>query len=172
MWRLRLSNDPFVVDRITFNYTRLIDSNGVFNPSIKVYDAQRLAREVGLNLVCFNKPQKDVMALCKIIDYGKWKYDEEKRKKKEQQVSKKESKEIRFSAGISDNDISHKVKQINELLDEGANITLTMKLFGRERGHMDLAIEKMNKIVALCTHGKEINRKTEGSTIIIRLDRI
>ena len=166
-----MNNDPFVVDRITFNYTRLIDANGTFSPSVKVYDAIGMAREVGLNLVCFNRPQKDTMALCKIIDFGKWRYEEDKRKKKEQMANKKESKEVRFSAGICDNDINHKVKQVNEFIDEGANVTLVMKLFGRERGHMDLALETMNKVVALCTHGKVVHRKTEGSIIIVRLDK-
>ena len=164
------SNLPYVIRFVSFPATRLMDNTGQYHQSIKTDDALKIARGVGLDLVCFNKPDIGALAFCKIIDFGKWKYDEEKRKKKEQKHSRKESKEVRFSAAICENDIAHKVKQVNDFLDEGATVTLTMKLHGRERAHFDLAAEKMNQIAALCSgHGKEVGKKSEGGMIIVRL---
>jgi translation initiation factor IF-3 len=129
-----------------------------------------MARENGLDLVCFNRPEIGTLAFCKILDFGKWKYENEKKKKKEQKSSHKESKEIRFSALICENDIAHKVRQVNEFLNEGATVTLTMKLRGREKSHFDLASEKMNQISSLCSeHGKIVGKKSDGGIIIIRM---
>ena len=163
-------NNPFVIYHVTFDRTRLVDSNGQYHPDIKTYDAQRLARDAGKDLVCFNKDEKDQLALCKIVDFGKWKYEEEKRKKKELKSRKKETKEVRFTASIEDNDINNKFKKINEFLVEGDDVVLTMKVFGRDRNYMTEAEAKMSKIASMCLeHGKEVGKKRDGFVIIIRL---
>lgn len=167
---LKNNNDPFVVGYVNFEYTRVLDQNGQFHNNVKTFEAKKRARELGLDLVCFNKPEGNNLAFCKIIDFSKWKYDEEKRKKKESKSNKKDNKEIRLSPLIADNDIMHKMKQANNFLDDGDDVTLTMKLKGRDRYHFAEAQEKMNSIVKMCDgHGKEISRKQNGDTIIVHL---
>lgn len=164
------TEDPFVVKYITFDVVRLVDQNQKFYGNIKTVDAQRIARESGMDLVCFNKPQRNELAFCKILDFNKWKYENEKRHRKEKRINKKQTKEIRFSLTIADNDIHHKIRQVNEFLDEGDDVIVTMKLRGRERSHFSLAEEKMKNILDLCKeHGKEINRKKTNDMIIVRL---
>lgn len=165
------SNSPYIVYHVTFNQTRLVDAKGQYHADIKTYDAQKMAKDIGLDLVCFNKPDANQLAFCKIVDFGKWRYEEEKKKKKEAHANKKESKEVRFSAGICDHDIEHKVKQINEFLEEGHEVALTLKVFGRDRDHFDLAEEKMTKIVSMCDchKGKESGRKREGFSISVKM---
>lgn len=167
------NSDPFVVKYIVFDTTRLVDNNGKFYDSIKVFEAQKIARDAGLDLVCFNSPQEKDLAFCKIIDFNKWKYECEKKKKKEEKQHRRHNKEMRFTPGIEENDIAHKMRQVNGFLDEGDDVILVMKLRGRERIHFKDAEEKMNCIVAMSAgHGKEMSRKKTGDLIIIRLNKI
>lgn len=167
------SSEPFVVRYITFDTVKLVDQNGQFHAQMKTFEAQRKARDAYLDLVCFNRPSGSDLAFCKIIDFNKWKYDEEKRRKKELKGNRKEYKEMRFSPNIAENDIEHKMRQINEFLDDGSDVTLIMKLRGREKAHFGLAEEKMNQIVKMCEkHGKEVSRKRTGNLIIVGLAKI
>ena len=79
---MKNSGDPFIVKYAKFRETRLVDQNDNYHPSISVSEAQKKAVEAHLDLVCFNRPGKSELAFCKIVDYGKWKYSNEKSKKK------------------------------------------------------------------------------------------
>jgi translation initiation factor IF-3 len=149
-----------------------VDENKQFHANVKTTDALMRAKEVGLDLVCFNKPEGNELAFCKIIDFNKWKYETEKKKKKEESKGKKEHKEIQLSPNIEDNDIGHKMRHANKFLDEGHEVTLIMRLRGREKAHMFEAEQKMNKIVQICDeHGKEMSRKKTNDLIIIKLSK-
>lgn len=167
---MKAHNDPFIVYHISFDTTKLVDHNKQFHEKIRTSDAQRMAREAGRDLVCFNRPQGTEPAFCKILDFNKWKYESEKKQRKEERQNRKQCKEIRFSPAIADNDIEHKVRQVLEFLADGDDVIMTMKLRGREKCHFDMAEEKMNKIVSLCNgHGKEVSRKKTKDLIIIRM---
>jgi len=161
---------PFVVKFVMFENTRLIDINGQFHPSFKVADALILARDSDLQLVCFNRPEGTNLAFCKIINFNKWQYAEEKKRKKQQLIGRKETKEIKFSPHIEQNDIIHKMRQVNEFLDEGDDVILFMQARGRDKIHFDVAELKMNDIVKMCEgHGKESSRKKTNDTITVRM---
>lgn len=165
-------NEPFVVSRITFKTTKLVDANNQFHNSISIWDAKKQADEAGLQLVCFNLPpiQSNDLPLCKIIDFGKWKYANDKHQKKIQLEQRHEVKEVRFSPHISDNDISHKTKHAKEFLEEGHTLILVMKVTGRDLSHMDLAEAKMTNIInELSSDGKLVSRKTEGGQIVAKM---
>jgi translation initiation factor IF-3 len=165
--------EPFVVNRITFEYTRLVGVNEQFNPSIKTYDAKLLAQRERLDLVCFAVPKNRDMALCKIMDYGKWKYHHDKEIKRQLRESKKETKEIRLSPNIGEHDISHKVKQAKEFLERGDHVILEMVLTGRQKQFFDLANIKMNEIVSMFGNsGKEVTRKRSNDTIVVHLSKL
>jgi len=162
---------PFVINRRTdFKYIRLIDSTEKFHNSIFVGEARDMARDVKLDLVCFNRPEGRKLALCKIIDWGKWKYNHDKAKKKEQSVHKHTVKEVRFSPVIGDHDIGHKIKQINSFLKEGDEVLVTMRFKGIQKRNYSLGEERMNQIVGLCEeYGEVVNRKKTGNQIVVRL---
>lgn len=165
------SSSPYVIHFISFPATRLVDHTGQYHQSIRTDAALRMAKDEGLDLVCFNKPEIGAAALCKIVDFGKWKYENEKQKKKNEKTHKKENKEIRFSPNIGDNDIAHKTKQINEFLDAGDDVLMVMKLKGRERMHLPEAEQKFDQIVSCCTSGKVLSRKTTGNIIFVRMSK-
>ena len=164
------SSDPYIVKYAAFQTTRLVDHVNEYHGDIKTSDAKRMAQDNNLDLVCFNQPEKDVLAFCKIIDYGKWKYSVEKAKKKQSKGHKKETKEVRFSPVISENDISHKLKHVKEFLEEGHEVVFSMRLKGRQRQHFDQAEQRMNEIIDLVKDiGKEVSRKKNPSLITVRI---
>ena len=101
-------------------------------------DARRLAREKDLDLVEVNP--KAMPPVCKIMDFGKFKYEEKKKqaeqKKKQTQV---ELKEIKLRPKTDDHDIDFKVKHIRRFLSEGDKVKLTVRFRGREITHPETA---------------------------------
>lgn len=164
------NNDAFIVKYVTFEYTRLIDEHGTYNPKVRVYDAMRIARDTGFNLVCLNRPNNNELALCKIMDYGKWQYENEKKLKKQESENRHKVKEVKFTPDIADNDIVHKVKRVNEFLEDGDGVILAMKLSGRQKAHFGLAEDKMSKILVHCS-GKVVSTKKSNDMIIVRLEK-
>ena len=164
---------PYIVSKKDrFSNIRLIDASEKYHQSIFVRDAEDMAYKSGLNLVCFSLPNKDSLPLCKIIDYGKWKYSNEKVLKKEKLQNKHCVKEIRFSPVISENDISHKVKQISEFLNEGDEVILTMRFKGVQKRNFKIGEDKMNDIITLCKeYGEEDSRKRTDNQIAVRFKK-
>lgn len=161
--------NPFEVTRITFKNTSLIDENGDFHESYSVYEARKRARNLNLNLVCFNWPKdKNKLPLCKIINFGKFKYDQSKKNKKDKNASKSELKEIQFSPLIEENDIDHKVSHIKEFLEKGHEVQMVMKVKNRQILYIDNAKNKLIEIANKCD-GRILSQKRNGNNIVIRM---
>ena len=98
-----------------------------------------MASEQNLDLVEINPTFRP--PICKIMDFGKYKYDLAK-KQKESHAKQKEVllKEIRLSAKIGDHDIEHKAKQAKEFFDQGHRVKVSMRLRGRENVFVDNAL--------------------------------
>lgn len=163
---------PYLVGkREYFKFTRLVDETGTYHNSYSVWDARIKAETLGLQLVCFNLPDKNAMAFCKIIDFGKWKYDQEKALKK-QKANKHGVKEVCFTPNIEANDISHKIKRVSEFIHDGYEVILNMKVEGRDRGHMDIVASKMTTILSKCEEfSKLLSRKDDNGNIIVRVGK-
>ncbi len=103
------------------------------------------ANELGLDLVLISPNAKPPVA--KIMDYGKFKYQEEKKRKeaKKKQV-KIEVKEIKLSVKIADNDINYKVKHAREFLEAGKHVKFRVFLRGREMAHPEAAREVLERV--------------------------
>jgi len=167
-------NCPYVVNhrlKYKFENVNVLDQTQGFNQNIRIDEALNMANIAGLDLVCFSEAKRNKSALCKILDYGKWKYQAEKKRKKEKKQHKKTTKEIRVSPLIADHDLKHKIKKVNEIINENNDVLLTMKLAGRQMQYKKEAIEKMNEITKLCDFAKEVSRKTGGSFISIRITK-
>lgn len=124
----------------------LIDENGEQKGVINTYDAYRMAEEAGLDLVevspMANPP------VCKILDFGKYRYEMEKKQKeakKNQTVTK--LKEVRMQSKIADNDINTKSKAISEFLGEGNKVKVSIRFKGRTMTHPELGKEVLDTIL-------------------------
>lgn len=142
---------------------RLVDENGKQIGVVSVREAIHLARERGYDLVEVapnaNPP------VCRIMDYGKYKYQLEK-KTSSQKTST--VKEIKIRPQISDHDLQLKVKHIKRFLEDGDKARVTLFFRGREIVHSEMGIKIFDKIKALLTgfnHKIEQEPKLEGNNM-------
>ena len=110
-------------------------------------EARRIAREKDLDLVEVNP--KAVPPVCKVMDYGKFKYEE---KKKQAEARKRQSqielKEIKLRPKTDEHDIAFKVKHVRRFLEEGNKVKLTVRFRGREITHPETAKKQIDGIIA------------------------
>ena len=109
-------------------------------------DAQRMAQDQGLDLVEVSPNAEP--PVCKIMDFGKFRYDESMRRKEARKAQQKtQVKEVKFHANCEENDIQIKLRKIREFLSEGHKIKLTLQYRGRENAHKDLGFELINRVI-------------------------
>ena len=164
-----MSKNPYVVQYSDFRETSLVDEKETFHQKINIKIAKEMAKESGLDLVCFNEPSGNKPALCKILNYGKWKYTNDKADKKQKQ-HKKETKEIRFTPTIDSNDLNHKITQIKGFIDGGHDVVLSMRFKGIHRRMFAQGEELIDEIIIKCNDfSKETYKKKTHNNISARL---
>ena len=109
-------------------------------------EAQRLAESRGLDLVEITPNANP--PVCKIMDYGKFKYEESIRAKQQRKAQKStQVKEIKFHPGTDVGDINHKLRQIREFLAAGNKVRLSLQFRGRENAHRDIGEDKIAEVL-------------------------
>ena len=123
-------------EQIRDREVRLVSENGEQLGIMSARDAYLKAQEAGLDLVKIAPQAKP--PVCKIIDYGKYRY-EQARKEKEARKKQKtvEIKEVRFSPNIDTNDLNTKVGAARKFLTKGDKVKVTLRFRGREMAHMN-----------------------------------
>jgi len=111
-------------------------------------EAQRIADSRGLDLVEITPNANP--PVCKIMDYGKFKYEESIRQKQQRKSQKAtQVKEIKFHPGTDIGDINHKLKQIRAFLADGNKVRLSLQFRGRENAHRDVGEDKISEVLAM-----------------------
>ena len=129
-------SDLMINGQIRDKEVRLIANDGEQLGVMSAREAQKLADEAGLDLVKISPKAKP--PVCKIIDYGKYKYEQtrkEKLAKKKQKVI--DVKEVRMSPNIDTNDLNTKFNHANKFLAKGARVKVTLRFRGRELAHVN-----------------------------------
>ncbi len=129
-------------------------------------DAMKLAREAGLDLVKIAPTAKP--PVCKIIDYGKYKYElarKEKEAKKKQKVI--DVKEVRLSPNIEENDMKTKANMARKFLEKGDKVKVTLRFRGREMAHMGSSKHVLDDFAELLSDIAVIDKpaKLEGRSM-------
>ena len=122
-------------EQIRDKEVRVIGENGEMIGVMSSKDAMKLAREAELDLVKIAPTAKP--PVCKIVDYGKYKYEQvrrEKEAKKKQKIV--ELKEVRLSPNIEANDLNTKISAARKFLEKGNKVKITLRFRGREMAHM------------------------------------
>jgi translation initiation factor IF-3 len=138
---------PRVNEEIRVPQVRLIDQDGEMMGVMGARDAMLRAYAVGLDLVEIS-PNADP-PVCKILDYGKFKYEQQKKKneaKKKQKVI--EIKEIKVRPNIDENDYQVKMRAMKSFIDEGDKVKVTLRFRGREMAHQDIGVRVLERIRA------------------------
>jgi len=130
--------------------------------SISIHEARDLAQQQGLDLVKINQHENNVVY--KIMNYGKWKYDQKKNKKQKKQ-SHKSMKEVRFNMAIDSHDENTKVNRIKKFLNQGHETYVKVIMRNRENQYVNLAKQKLNNILTnLSESGKHDEKKIKCVT--------
>ena len=155
---------------ITAQKVRLIDQNGEAVGIVGIREAMVMAREAGLDLV--EVAAQATPPVCKIINYGKLKYEEQKKKsesKKKQKVV--ELKEVKLTPTIGEHDYQVKLSNIKRFIEDENKVKVTLKFRGRELSHKDIGERVMQRVledvkdIAKC----DKNPQLEGKQILMIL---
>lgn len=136
---------PRINQEIRSNDVQLIDSEGQNRGVTAIADAQKIADDAGLDLVeivpTANPP------VCKILDYGKFRFLEQKKQaeaRKKQKIV--EVKEIKLRPGIDDHDYDVKMKAVRRFFDEGDKVKVTLRFRGREMAHQEIGYRLLERV--------------------------
>ena len=126
-------------EQIRDREVRLIGEDGQLIGIMSSRDAFKMAQDAGLDLVKI--APKAQPPVCKIVDYGKYRY-EQARKEKEAKKKQKtmEVKEVRLSPNIDSNDLNTKINQARKFLEHGDKVKVTLRFRGRELAHVEQSL--------------------------------
>ncbi len=149
----------------------MVDETGKQLGVMNLKDALRMARERNLDLV--QVTQKVQPPVCRITDYGKYLYAEEKKKRQSKTKKVGELKAIRLSFNISPHDLETRVRQAEKFLKRGDRIRIDIILRGRQRALQNIAEEKINQFTEALNQKitikvqRDIQRRGRNLTMII-----
>ncbi|MBS6105626.1 MULTISPECIES: translation initiation factor IF-3 [Anaerococcus] len=163
--------DLRINDEIRADQVRLIDENGNQVGITSLRDAQNRADDAKLDLVLMSPKAKPPVT--RIMDYGKFKYDQEKKEKENKKKQKNaQLKETRFSLKIEDNDLQTKANQAKKFLNNGDKVKVSIRFRGRELGRKEPGYELMDKFKGMLGDGVEVYKKPkmEGRSLVMFLE--
>ena len=124
---------------------RVVNADGDMVGVISVEEGVELADDVGLDLVEVS-PNADP-PVCKILDYGKYKYAEQKKANEARKKQKTiDIKEIKMRPGIDEHDYQVKMRSVRRFLDGGDKVKMTIRFRGREMAHLDLGMKILDRV--------------------------
>jgi translation initiation factor IF-3 len=141
----REQTGPRINDAIRAREVRLIDENGQNVGVVSRFDAMERATQAGLDLVEVSPDAEP--PVCKILDFGKFKYQEQKKAaeaRKNQKIV--EIKEIKMRPSIDDHDYDVKMRAIRRFFEEGDKVKVTLRFRGREMAHQELGYQLLQKV--------------------------
>ena len=163
LWRCTAISDFFINEQIRDREVRLIGEDGAQMGVMSIKEAMRLAREADLDLVKIAPNAKP--PVCKIVDYGKFRYEQmrrEKEAKKKQKVT--EVKEIRLSPNIDMNDLNTKANMAKKFLTKGDKVKVSLRFRGREMAHVNVGKQILDsfyeKLADIAVVDKPATRRT------------
>ncbi|MBI2707237.1 MAG: translation initiation factor IF-3 [Proteobacteria bacterium] len=159
---------PRVNDKILSLKVRLVDEMGEMVGVLSQKEALERAYKAGLDLVEVS-PNADP-PVCKILDYGKYKFEEQKRRaeiRKKQKII--EIKEIQLRPGIDKHDFEVKMRSARKFIEEGDKLKVTLRFRGRELSHQELGTDVLNRVKETLQDIAKVEQypKLEGKRMIM-----
>jgi translation initiation factor IF-3 len=165
-----VDNEVRINDRIRAREVRLVDPDGRQLGIKPLPEALHIARELDLDLVevapMANPP------VCKILDYGKWKYEAAQRdKESRRKTTNVQIKEMKYRPKIGGGDFDTKTRKVAHFLDQGHKVKITIMFRGREMAHPDLGKKILDRIAEQLTPGAKVEAapKLDGRNMVMVL---
>lgn len=137
---------------------RCIGDDGTQYGIVEISEAQSIANKEGLDLVLIAPEAKP--PVCKVMDYGKFKYQQEKKQKEAKKKQKQiEIKEIKLSVKIAQNDVNYKVKHAIEFLESGKYVKFKVVLKGREMAEPEAGVRVLDRVWEMVEEYGEMDKK-------------
>ena len=161
VWRCPLiaaKNTTLINEEIRAGEVRVIGADGTQLGIMKLADALRIANDAMLDLV--EIAPDSVPPVCKIMDYGKYRFEKEKREKeqrKKRQII--EIKEIQLKCRIDTHDFNTKLNHTMKFLSQGNKVKVIVKFFGREMAHTELGAQLLDRFAEGCGENAVIEKK-------------
>lgn len=139
-------NEDLINENIRFKEVLLIDDMGEQYGVVSSQEALNKAIEKNLDLVCV--APKANPPVCKIIDYGKYRFEAQKKAKEAKKNQKvQDTKEVRLSPVIDNNDVQTKLKNARKFIEKGDKVKVSMRFRGRQMAHVDLGKQVMKQFL-------------------------
>ena len=169
-WGYTTIKELLINDQIRAQQVRLIGSQGEALGIMSYNEAMKMAEDSSLDLVLMSP--NAVPPVCKIMDYGKHRFDtlkKEKEAKKKQKVS--EVKGMQLSMNIADNDMQFKAKNVRKFLTNGDKVKVSLRMFGRQLANPQMGLPIMEKFYEMLSDVCELTSKPEinGRQIVMVL---
>lgn len=158
--------EHFINEQIRDKEVRLIDAQGNQVGVVPTAKAQEMAEAANLDLVKI--APNAVPPVCKIMDYGKFRFEQSKREKEARKSQKIiRIKEIKLGLNIDVHDFNTKVKHAERFIADGDKVKVFIRFRGRELGHPELGTETMNRFAQACDEFSSVEKqpKMEGRTM-------
>ena len=149
---------------------RLIGSDGQQYGIVSAYEGQRIADEQGLDMVKISPTSQP--PVCKLMDYSKYKYEQNKKEKEMKRNQKViEIKEVWLSMTIDVGDLNTKANMARKFLKDGNKVKASIRMRGRQQAYANQGVEVMNKFAEILTDVAKIDKQpvTEGRNITMFL---
>ncbi len=162
--------DLRINNRIRVREVRLVGEDGSPLGVVATPDALKMATEAGLDLV--EVAPTAVPPVCRIMDYSRYKYEQEKREKEARKKQKViHIKEVRLGPKIGEHDYQFKLRNLEDFLKRGDKVKVTMMFRGREMSHMDLGRKILDRLSSDISSIGEIeeNPRLEGRIITMMI---
>lgn len=159
-----------VNEAIRAREVRLIGSDGTQLGVVSIKEALRIAQEANLDLVNVAPTAKP--PVCRIMDYGKFKYEQAKKEKEARRNQKIiELKEVRFSSNIEEHDFQTKLRNVRKFLKDEDKVKCSIRFRGREITHSEIGQQVLERLASLCEDIAIVERKPkiEGRSMIMIL---
>ncbi len=164
------SKELAINEGIKFKEVRVISDDGSQIGIIPVSKALEVASAKDLDLVCISPNAQP--PVCKIMDYGKFRFEQAKREKEAKKNQKVvEVKEIRLGLSIDVHDFETKGKQAIKFLNAGNKVKVSIRFRGRELGHPEIGLDNMNRFAEFCKEHSTVEKaaKMEGRNMLMFL---
>jgi translation initiation factor IF-3 len=161
---------PRINREIRVREVQLIDAEGQNRGVIQTFEALKMAEEEGLDLV--EIVPSATPPVCKILDYGKFKFQAQKKASETRKNQKTvEIKEIKLRPSIDKHDYDVKMRAMNDFFEEGDKVKVTLRFRGREMAHQDLGIKVLERVKVDIGNVAKVEQdwKLEGKQMVMVL---